>query len=369
MNDLFREPLSGYKNTIEEGVIQPLGRNYITLCFSSSNAYSPFLCIAINSAICNSSENFKYEIIVLTTDLSEGNKDILTRFVENTKNFEIRFVNISNLVKNKNFYTWAHFTPFTYYRLMIPDLFCLYEKVIYLDCDIIINTDISELYELNIDGFYLAAARDTHVMGRLNQENPLCDYSYFNQELGIEDYCYFQAGVIVFNIKEFNKNYQKGDLIKKASQSHFKWLDQDFLNIECQGRVRFLDNAWNVMVVNEPKHHIDENYLPEEYYEEYLHGRKNPKIIHYIGNSIPCYRPNVDLFHYYWPYARNTPYYELLISKMINQAEARMRHQQTLKQRIKAEWVMPIVNKLLPRGSRRRRVLKHVYFKLRGWKE
>lgn len=52
---------------------------------------------------------------------------------------------------------------------------------------------------------------------------------------------------------------------------------------------------------------------------------------------------------------------------MVSEAEKRMRRQQTLKQRIKAEWVMPVINKLLPPKTRRRKVLKKIYFKLRGW--
>ena len=47
-----------------------------------------------------------------------------------------------------------------------------YNKILYLDCDIIVNSDISELYNINIDDYMLAAAQDPDFLGQINGANP-----------------------------------------------------------------------------------------------------------------------------------------------------------------------------------------------------
>lgn len=364
--NIFKETKNPDVINITSQTIPCLGKNYITICFSSSNEYVPFLSVAINSIMKNSNPDFSYEIVVLTKDISENNKGILCKFAKAYPNFEIRFMNITEIIGDTHFYTWAHFTDFTYYRLLIPELFSEYEKIVYVDCDIVVNTDIAELFSEDIEGYLLAAVPDTHVLGRLNPKHPSYEPQYYQDVLGIGESGYFQAGVMLINIKEFISRFSKGELLEKASKVQYRWLDQDFLNVECRGFVKYLPNAWNVMIINNTKK-IDEEYLMDAYYTDYIQGRCAPKIIHYVGRSMPCFIPYVDMYQYYWPYARNTPYYELILSKMVSEAERRMRRQQTLKQRIKAEWVMPAVNKVFPKGSKRRRFFKRLYFRLRGW--
>ena len=368
MNDrnIFKDSKNPEVIDITGSVVPCLGKNYITVCLSSSNEYVPFLSVVINSIMKNSNPDLAYEVVVLTKDISDNNKSILTNFVKQAQNFRLRFMNIAEYVSNKTFYTWAHFTAFTYYRLLIPELFAEYERVLYIDCDVIVNTDISALFQEDIEGYLLAAVPDTHVMGRTNSSNPAFDPSYYCDVLEVDKTVYFQAGVMLINVKEFLARFSAGELLDKSGKVQYRWLDQDFLNVECRGFVKYLPNAWNIMIINNPKQ-IDEMYLPDEYYADYIKGRRDPKIIHYVGRAIPCFIPHADMYQYYWPYARTSPYYELILSKMVSEAEKRMRRQQTLKQRIKAEWVMPVINKLLPPKTRRRKVLKKIYFKLRGW--
>ena len=326
---VFGTPVMDGSFDILDGPIPPIRDEAVTICFSSSNEYAPFLCITISSIIHNASPNNYYDIVILTTDMSENNKGIIARFVGQYSNFSVRFMNIKRFVEDKTFFTWAHFTAFTYYRLLIPDLFCNYEKVIYLDSDIVINVDIAKLFHDDVEGYLLAAVQDSHVMGRINPKHPSYSESdYYLDVLKADVYGYFQAGVMLINIREFARRFAPGELIEKAGQSHYRWLDQDLLNVECQGHVKRLKNNWNVMIVNNPQK-IDEEYLSEEDYNAYMAARRDPWVIHYVGRSIPCYNPSADMYSYYWPYARNTPYYELLISKMIAQAEARVRRQQT----------------------------------------
>lgn len=375
--NIFQATLVDASAEITSDVVPIIDKNAVAICLSSSNQYAPFLCVTLNSIMVNSNPNLFYDVVVLTTDMSQSNKNSISKFVDARSNFSIRFFDVTDLVTGKSFYTWAHFTAFTYYRLLIPDLFEQYSKIVYLDCDIVVNVDIATLFQTDMDGYLLAAAQDTHVMGRADTKKP-SDIKYYQELLKANIYGYYQAGVMLFNIKGFSAKYGRGELINKASQTNYRWLDQDFLNVECRGQIKRLENAWNVMIINNPNN-IDELLLSDSDYEGYLEARRNPKIIHYVGRSIPCYSPAADMYQYYWVYARNTPYYELILSMMVTEAEMRVNRKiaeterrvigqrPTLKQRIKAKWIMPLVNKVLPKGTQRRRFIKKIYFKLRGW--
>ncbi|QOX65069.1 glycosyltransferase family 8 protein [Anoxybacterium hadale] len=352
-------------------LIPAFSKNNIAICLASSNEYTPFVSVVIQSMIENSSIEYNYDIIILNTNISDRNIELMGSIIANRENFSLRFVDITGYVEGLSFYTWAHFTKFTYYRLIVHDVMRNYSKVIYLDSDIIINCDIAILFETKIEGYLLAACRDTHVIGRLNNPSPNREKSYYTEKLGLKDLTsYFQCGVILFNIVEMCNKFKEGELIKEASSRELMWLDQDLLNILCQDRVKYLNNSWNVMVFN-TVNDIDEYFLPEPYYEEYFTARKCPNIIHYIGRSIPCYNPHIDMNDYFWKYARKSPYYEIMISIMIDFKVAiafnKYRKINSLKGRLKNKLIIPAVNVFLPKGTKRRASMKHFYFRLRGW--
>ena len=81
----------------------------------------------------------------------------------------------------------------TYYRLFIPELFPNYEKIIYLDTDILLLKDISSLYLTDLGQNYLAAAVDVAATS-------LTFYKDFMKKFNLQGE-YFNDGVLVFNIQ------------------------------------------------------------------------------------------------------------------------------------------------------------------------
>ena len=122
----------------------------IPVFFSTDDNYIPYLDVAISSLIANASEDFRYRIIVLNTGLSKENTDLVKK--KESSDFIIEFIDISDRLGNikSRFKDVYHFSLASYYRLFIASLFPEYDKVIYLDCDLVILGDISELYEINI---------------------------------------------------------------------------------------------------------------------------------------------------------------------------------------------------------------------------
>ena len=119
--------------------------NEIPVFFSTDNNYLPYLDVAIRSLIKNASKEHNYRIVILNTGLDREKMDKIKAL--SSDQFIINFVDVSHAVDDikhqlRNVY---HFGLATYYRLFIEELFPEYDKILYLDCDIVVLGDISKL--------------------------------------------------------------------------------------------------------------------------------------------------------------------------------------------------------------------------------
>lgn len=374
------------ENVNQNSTIEPAFGNPddIVVCLASSNEYAPFAGVVIYSILSNANPENNYDIVVLSDDMSAENGCRLRNMAQNRPNVSIRILDIAPIVAGFKFYTWAHFTPKTYYRMLVPDLFSNFDKVIYLDSDIVVNHDIADLYHLDIGDYLLGCCYDTHVVSYCTQVPPLEQREYNKTILKMENpEEYFQAGVSVYNVRRFHESVEKGYLINQGAQLKLRWLDQDVINLLLQGRIYRLPNKWNVMIANNLPD-CDEYYLPEALRKEYVEARKDPWIVHYVGRAIPCYAKNPDMYEYFWHYARQTVFYEVLLQRMCEEATHRsgvddetiqglrvvveqlqtIAYRKTLKGRIR--WlVMPFVNLFFPEGSRTRNKIRMLHDRYR----
>ncbi len=339
----------------------------IPVVVASSNEYVPFLSTLLCSIRDNASPRRFYDLIVLSNKISKVNREILKGMFAACNNISLRFIEAGNYLAGKKLHTAMHVTTMTYLRLAMLDLLEEYDKAIYLDCDMVLNADIAELYDTDVENYYIAAAVDTVMSGWCNgSDKKQMDYNENKLKLK-EKFHYFNAGTLLLNIKEFKKHYTTADLFEIACSEEWKWFDQDVLNMVCEGHVRFLDNAWNVMVhLHNVPAQLPEFFAPLYIYEGYQKALENPKCIHYAGRVIPCFAPMVDLAGMFWKHARSSPYYELILSKMAGgpgyttQAMHQLLQMHGLEP-IPQTGIRNVADVLMPYGSTRRRIAKAVF--------
>ena len=105
--------------------------------------------IAIKSMFENKKLNSKYKINILTNNILEKNVNILTSL--STTNFEINIINKTEIVDNiGSLNQERHVTPTAILKFFIPEIFKDLNKILYLDSDIIVQKDLSELYNIDI---------------------------------------------------------------------------------------------------------------------------------------------------------------------------------------------------------------------------
>ena len=267
----------------------------IPIFFSTDDNYIPYLDVAIRSLIANSSKEFEYRIIVLNTGLSE---DGVRKVMQNQNaGFKIDFIDISEEVENiksrfKNVY---HFSVVTYYRLFIASLFPQYDKVLYLDCDLVVLGDVSKLYHTELGTNILGAAPEQFVQS--TREFRL----YAEKALGLDPDGYVNAGVLLMNLKEFRRREIEEQFVRLITEYDFDLLDPDqaYLNYLCRGKIHVLPNGWN----KEPM------LLACE-------GEKN--IVHYALYKKPWQGDDVIDGECFWRYAKQSPFYEEICQRKQN---------------------------------------------------
>ena len=253
----------------------------IPIFFSTDDNYIPYLDVAIRSLIANASRKYEYRIIVLNTGLDAEN---VRRVMQNqAPGFRIEFTDISAQVEDiksrfKNVY---HFSVVTYY------LFPQYDKVIYLDCDLVVLGDISELYNTELGDNILGAAPEEFVQN--TDEFRL----YAGTALGVDPDGYVNAGVLLMNLKAFRECKIEECFVRLITEYDFDLLDPDqaYLNYLCLGKIHVLPNGWN----KEP--------MPIA-----CEGKKN--IVHYALYKKPWQYDDVTDGEHFWNYAKASPFYE-----------------------------------------------------------
>lgn len=296
--------------------IQPAFKeDNIAVVLSANNYYVPYVATVLSSILTNSSAKYNYDILLMNKDINPHEQKKLKSIIEDKSNFSLRFINVSRFEESfKSLFLRGHFTIETWFRLLLPEILPDYDKVLYLDSDLVVNADIAELYNTNIDKYLLAACHDADTAGLYNGFEPK-KKNYMDNILKIaKPYDYFQAGVILFNLAEFRKQLKTDETLKFAASYEWELLDQDVLNYLAQEKVKFVDMAWNVM--------YDWNYIrikkivsraPKYLQDEYMTAHANPKIIHYAGPDKPWNNPLADYAEAFWKYAKDSGYYEAII--------------------------------------------------------
>lgn len=210
---------------------------YIPIVFATDNNYAIPTGIAITSLILNKNKETCYDIYILSDNVSEENIALLEELKSDTVKINVIKLDSSNLKQYDDGQTYLSVAAFL--RFEIPELLPQYDKVLYLDDDILVQKDLSSFYNLDVENYYTAAVRD--MPGEVN----------FNFPQRVNTTKYFNSGVLLLNTKKIRKDFEKQvfyDSLKLLPDLKLK--DQDALNLVFKENVLWLDARYNLMMYN-----------------------------------------------------------------------------------------------------------------------
>lgn len=350
-------------------------KNCVPIVFAVDNNYVPYTSVILHSIANHTSDNHFYDIIIFNKDITSDNKKRLQHEFIDRNNMSIRFYNVGkrlNIYKNASIR--GHWSIETYFRLFIHEVMINYNKVLYLDADMLVMDDLAKLYNTEIGDYLIAAAKDPDSAGLYNGGHPSAGtylinskrnwkkHHYIDEVLKLDDpYNYFQAGVLLMNLEEMRKQLNSNDLAELATSKKWELQDQDILNVVCASKVKFIDLSWNVEY--DWKHKRIDNVIklaPKPLYDDYIRARSNPKIIHYAAPDKPWIDPECDFGIDWWNAARQSIYYDIILCRTARlfswQAANNATDNIRLINRIR-RFSGCTLRKLAPVGTRRRKFL------------
>ena len=333
------------------------------IVFASDKAYFRQLEVTIISILKNCRKEDFLVFYVLSLDLHETDINSLKKYLNSIieiHNFDIRLYPMQDILKDIriNFYIEIHVSISTYLRFFIPILFKDKDKILYLDSDLIIDDDINKLFEFDLDNYPCAACVDLreemarekglYVSGRKWE-------TYVREELLLEDkHNYFQAGVILFNIKKCLEIDLLSQLLSELERIKTPILsDQDVINSSLKGNIKEIPDYWNVemQVPLEFKHYLLER---GSFAERYLKAFSEKKILHFASRRKPWNDPEVPCADVWWSYAKLSRNFDNLSEEL----ECTIATSQSRK------FLYSLIDLFFPPGSRARSYLKKIFRKV-----
>lgn len=357
---IFELPKTLFLDTTPKQTVKSVYEEEVPIVLSANNKFVSYLDVVIQSIIANANDQRKYDIIILFNDITEKNQCLIKLAAKGKENISIRFVCVCEYFDSSKLFVNQHLSVETYYRLIIPEIMPGYHKILYLDCDMVVDYDIAELYDIEVGECVIGAVKDIDISGQANLKNGWEKYAVDKLKLD-SPYDYFQAGVLIINLEALREIISSEEMIELALKSSWRCHDQDVLNMVCKNRVYYIPQRWNVMMSwEEPTRSRMQimKMAPRELYGEYMEARKCPYIIHFAGYQKPWDVMDCDFASYFWKYAKLSSYYPILLMRASRclADELSMQKLGIRNNRI----VRSIVNLCVPVGSRRREVVKKI---------
>ena len=120
-------------------------------------------------------------------------------------------------------------TRWTWMCLMktaMTEIFQDKDKVLILDCDTIVEKDLSPMWEYDIDYYGMARQHDDGRMGRFTQ-------GY-----------YFNAGVMMCNLKKL-RDGTEAEIRRRLNEKKYTYPEQDCINEVCKDHITTLPGRYN----------------------------------------------------------------------------------------------------------------------------
>lgn len=284
----------------------------IVVC-AADDKYAMPLAVTVRSAIENLKGNYKILLFILDGGIKNKNKQRILKSLSSEK-CNISFLSIPDKLvrdfKESHEYLRSvgkitskpdYISIAAYYRLIISEILPEeYEKLIYLDSDLVVKGDIGQLWQTDLAENYVLAVQDTWIKYVSTSEG-LLNY----QELGIPvGSKYFNSGVLVINLKKWRTDGISSKAISylKQNKDYVRWHDQDVLNALFANRWGELDPRWNLSAAD-CAGYSQESPFSEDVYNTII---SDPYILHFMSKKKPWTSRHTLCKEYFFNYVDMT---------------------------------------------------------------
>jgi lipopolysaccharide biosynthesis glycosyltransferase len=254
--------------------IQPLN---IVFCIDDN--FAVHLATLIQSIVANSGSSTRFHFHVCSAALSEQNQYKLAQAAGEVNTVQFYQIDSGRFEHTPVSQFFANrMSVVTYFRVLVPELLrSVTGLALFMDADMIVNTDITDLFLVDLNGAIAGVVEDSSIIKT--------DYW---QELGLAQNRYFNAGLMLIDLTAWRENGVTSAAMEMIDSGRaYKFNDQDILNWVLKDQIVLMDVGWNVQQAS-----LDALNSPEE-----------AKVIHYNGAEKPwqyaCVHPFSQLYQHF----------------------------------------------------------------------
>ena len=294
------------------GLKPAFAKNNIPIVFNINEKFLPFCGVAITSLIQNTSPKNNYDIIVLNCG---GNLNLLNDLMapQLPANVSLRVLDIGPYLKPYKKTWMKNFPPekmVKWAKLFMHEWLNNYDKVLYLDTDILVKCDVAELWEFDLDGKAVAGVTD---MAAHNIESPKKDQmNNFYHVDSIDDY--INLGTLMMNLdalRQMNLMQKVQDLVTQIPEKF--WNLYDIFNAIFHGNIKLLPMTYNHQYGLLRKSENLYPYFKDKYYLPFqklvLEGAK---IVHFTPVKPWLQIIGKESLNW-WQLAQKTDFYQMVL--------------------------------------------------------
>ncbi|WP_273832014.1 glycosyltransferase family 8 protein [Guptibacillus sedimenti] len=247
----------------------------ISVVYSSDNNYAQHVGVSILSVFENNQEFENIDVYLIENNISTINKHKLQTICEKY-NRKIHFVSFTQYEEKLTLKMKHSISINAYARLFISEIIdSSVNKVLYLDCDSIVNGNLTELWSTDISNYHAAGVLDTVSEETKLRVNVNAKSPYINSGMLLINLAKWRGEAINKKFIDFIESYN-GDVFHH---------DQGVINGVLSEKILILHPKYNAMTpfFTLKRSQITNYYGIEEFYSEaeLIEARTSPVFIHF----------------------------------------------------------------------------------------
>lgn len=235
----------------------------VVFCFDEN--YAKYCLVALHSLIVNSGTNFR----IYSITFPKTRKEDLTAIDALCEKFKVE---IKTLIISdeyfKEFRIHHHFSHANFIRLKIPELLKEESKVLYLDCDLIVHGNISEIFDIELGNRFYAGCLDPNGSTSTKVDDAVKK-------------TYINSGMLLMNLTRLREDdsFEKMQKIYRANPEKITWVDQCLINLYAHQNTVILDNKYN--------HQVFSHFMKKQ---DWLAVKDEKLVHHFVGGVKPWHK-------------------------------------------------------------------------------
>lgn len=267
--------------------------------YSSDNNYAQHVGVSMVSLFENNKKFEHIDVYLIENNVSQDNKNKIKEICNKYKR-TIKFIGFAEISDKLNLNIGNTISLNAYARLFLPSAIEKnIDKIIYFDCDSIINSSLYELWQTDINEHYAAGVCDT-----------VSDNTKIKVSMPINS-PYINSGMLVINLKKWREDEIERRFIEFIQEHQGKVFhhDQGTINGVLNKKFFILHPKYNAMTTyfTMSRNEIMQYYGMRDYYSEVeiIEAIYNPVFIHYTPAFVNrpwikgCKHPLAARYHEY----------------------------------------------------------------------